>query len=156
MENFNDYFDYKDGKLFWKINRKSNKVEGKEAGTINTEGYRKVALNKKIYGCHRIIFWMFNGYMPNKIDHKNGERDDNRIENLRPATNSENQWNRKSNKRFKGVYKNKKKYQASIRVNNKFLGLGTYSTQEEAARAYDKAALEHFGEFARINYYTQT
>jgi len=70
MENFNDYFHYQDGKLFWKINRKSNKVEGKEAGHINAEGYRKVAVNKKYYGCHRIIFWMFNGYMPKKIDHK--------------------------------------------------------------------------------------
>jgi hypothetical protein len=128
---------------------------GQEAGT-NKKGYVAITLNYKQYLCHRIIFWMFHGYMPSSIDHINGDGTDNRIENIRPCTRSQNSANRSSwsNTGYKGVKKNNKKYAAQIIVNKKYLHLGTYATPEEAAKVYDKAALQYFGEFARINYYT--
>ena len=157
MENFNDYFDYKDGKLFWKNNTGKRPKDGQEAGTYKN-GYKAVVLNYKQYFCHRIIFYMVHGYMPSEIDHINGDGLDNRIENLRPCTRNENLRNRGtwSNTGYKGVKKSKKKYVAQIIINKKNIFLGTYITPQEAAKAYDKAAIQHFGEFAKVNNYTET
>lgn len=85
-------------------------------------------------------------------DHVNGNRLDNRKENLRVATTSQNVQNRKSNRKFKCVFlkKGKKKYHSAIRV-GKTVFLGNFDTQEEAAYAYNKAALQVFGEFAVLN-----
>lgn len=93
-----------------------------------------------------------------QVDHINGDSLDNRRANLRLCTKTQNGQNRKSVKgstsSFKGVcfIKDKGRYQASIHVNHKSMYLGTYDDQTEAARAYDKAAQEHFGEFARLNF----
>jgi hypothetical protein len=93
----------------------------------------------------------------NYVDHINGNGLDNRRSNLRPCTHIENMRNTKlyaNNKTgFKGVHYNKrdKKYQANIRVDKKLKALGYYPTAIEAARAYDNAAKEYFGSFARLN-----
>jgi hypothetical protein len=97
----------------------------------------------------------------NLIDHRNGNPLDNRKENLRLATKRTNGQNRgpaKSNKTgFKGVSirrneKRLKMYRANIRVNDKQVFLGNFMRPEEAALAYDRAAIEHFGEFAVLNF----
>lgn len=89
-------------------------------------------------------------------DHKNGDRLDNRMENLRRCSLEQNAQNRAINKhkntRFKGIAKEGRKYWARIRVEGKALYLGIYETDIEAAQAYDKAARQHFGEFARTNF----
>lgn len=91
-----------------------------------------------------------------RVDHKDGNGLNNRRNNLRLATHTQNMQNRKKHKNnttgYKGVFKNGKKYIARIRVNGKLLSCGTYETPELAARAYDNAALIHFGEFARLNF----
>lgn len=93
-----------------------------------------------------------------QVDHINGDGLDNRRSNLRLATNTENSCNqsKQSNNTsgFKGVYWHKvvKKWQVCIRKNYHLIYIGYYNTPEEAALAYDKAALEHFGEFAKTNY----
>jgi hypothetical protein len=91
------------------------------------------------------------------VDHINGDGLDNRKSNLRICTSAENSKGqrvlRRGGSRFKGVYWNKrwKKWVAQIRVNYKLLSLGGFDEEEKAARAYNDAALKHFGEFARLN-----
>ena len=88
------------------------------------------------------------------LDHINGIRDDNRIENLREATNQQNQFNRKSKKdsssQYKGVswYKLSKKWRAGYQHKSKLYHIGLYETEEEAAEAYRKATEHLHKEYA--------
>lgn len=95
------------------------------------------------------------------IDHRDRDPLNNQRINLREANHFQNGANRvKSNKinngtNFKGIYfrkrRNKWKWSASIKVNYSSISLGDYDTEEEAALAYNKAALKYFGEFAVLN-----
>lgn len=88
------------------------------------------------------------------VDHINGNGLDNRKGNLRLATNQENSRNRQSfrgQSPYKGVTLNRKRWAARIVVDEKTIRLGTFDTQTEAAKAYNKAAIEFFGEFAHLN-----
>lgn len=112
---------------------------------------------------HRVIMQAQQGL---QVDHANHDKLDNRKSNLRLCTQSENLRNGnkrtikgKSSSKFKGVRKHgffkkngKPKYWARITIPSKRMSLGVYESEEEAARAYDAAALQHFGEFARLNF----
>jgi hypothetical protein len=89
-------FEHRDGKLYWKKVAHPNKqyLVGQEAGSIHQTGYRHVTWLGKVHKVHRLIFLLEYGYLPPEVDHINGDRQDNRLENLRPATRSENQCNR--------------------------------------------------------------
>lgn len=93
-----------------------------------------------------------------ETDHVNHNGLDNRIENLRVCSNTQNKHNRliySNNKSgYKGVtwFKPVKKWRASIVVNKKQIVLGYFANIEDAARAYDEAAIENFGEFASTNF----
>jgi len=101
---------------------------------------------------HRLIAGTDAGL---KTDHWNGDGLDNRRSNLRPCTHTQNMHNRKvsslSTIGFKGVARHKNRYRAFIVVAGKRLKVGTFRTAVEAAEAYNRAAVEHFGEFARLN-----
>lgn len=92
------------------------------------------------------------------IDHREVYQTlNNQKDNLRIATHAQNHQNapkRKSvtSSRFKGVCKFRNKWQAYIQVSGKKINLGTYSTEKEAALAYNSSSLEHFGEFAKLNW----
>lgn len=91
-----------------------------------------------------------------QVDHKNGDSLDNRKDNLRPATNQENSRNRKitASSGYKGVWQRTDtgKWRARIKIDGKFIVLGqAFPTAEDAARAYNEAAVERFGEFAVLN-----
>ena len=134
-----ELFEYKEGKLYRKVPTGGQSV-GAEAGSIRHDGYLDVKINKKKYRVHRIIYMMFYGHIPRnmQIDHINRDRTDNRIENLREVTHSENQWNVGNRKGYYFV-KESSKYRVLIRVNGKRLLIGDFHTEEEAAEAYKEA-----------------
>ena len=125
-------FDYKDGVLYWKVSTTNSITVGQVAGTAtNDAGYKIVGIGGKTYRAHRIIFLYHHGYIPNKIDHIDNNRSNNKIENLRPATNEENSRNSKLSKRNKSGVKgvcwprhvNKWMVQVSQGTSKKYLGL---------------------------------
>ena len=130
-------------------------VKGSIAGTKMQNGYLKTCIDNKEYLLHRLAWLYVHGVWPdNMIDHINQIKDDNRFCNLRQATRSENMRNtvrRKTNKTgVKGVTwsKQAKKYVAQITLNYKNINLGSFSTKEEAAKAYAEAAKKLHKEFA--------
>jgi hypothetical protein len=101
-----ELFEYRDGALFWRVSTTNSIKVGQKAGTaVNDAGYEMLGIGGKIYRTHRIIFMYHYGYFPNKIDHIDGNRANNKIENLRPATNAENSRNTKISKRNKSGIK---------------------------------------------------
>lgn len=118
--------------------------------------YYAASKNKelKTVRMHRLII---NAPYGKQVDHINGNGLDNRKENLRLVDNNQNQWNRHNisgKSKYKGVHWNKanKKWHSQIRVYGKRLHLGYFKDEIEAARAYDKAAKDNFGEYAKLNF----
>lgn len=89
------------------------------------------------------------------IDHINGNTLDNRKSNLRACSRSENCRNRGMSKNnssgYKGIFQCKKRWQSSIMINRAAIYIGSFATKEEAALAYNKAAIKYHGEFACLN-----
>lgn len=113
--------------------------------------YARTRAGNKTHYLHRLIT---NSPKGKQVDHINGNRLDNRLSNLRLCTNQQNQMSRHvavSKTGYKGVHKLGNRYCAKIKFNRKNIHLGVYLTIDEAALAYNKAAKELFGEFARPN-----
>ena len=136
----NDLFDmfyYVDGELFWKI-RKQNVVENRQAGCYDNKGYQVITINGKVHKAHRLIYLYHYGNIPTYIDHIDGDPKNNRIENLRPCSKSENACNRgkQSNNTsgVKGVSYVKKlnKWRAQCRKDGKNYYLGIFDKIEDA------------------------
>lgn len=107
QKRFNEVFEYRNGELFWKVNtNKSKNLIGKKAGCLSSNTYGSVMVDRKAYCLHRVIFCMHTGLMPPQVDHINGIRSDNRIENLRAATDCENKFNKKAQSNNKSGAKN--------------------------------------------------
>ena len=148
-----------EGGLVWKkkTNALSRAKIGEQAGCRYKDGYIIVLLKKCPIPAHRIIFLWHHGWLPPTIDHINGIKDDNRIENLRAATYSQNNMNRKSDANchgLKGVsYStyNKRRFRATITVNGKYIHIGVFDTAQEAHEAYCQKAKELHGEFAHFD-----
>ena len=129
------------------------------AGTVSKkDGYRIIQINGNLGKAHRLAWLYVHGRWPaNQIDHINGIRDDNRITNLREATNAENARNAKrlrSNKSgYKGVYwhKSNRRWIAQVNIDGRCSHLGSFGTAEAAHAAYCDAATKHYGEFARLD-----
>lgn len=144
-------YDRETGVLYWRIRGSNtirrNYVAGSSKGAT---GYRQVGIKGKVYLVHRIIMMLCFGHIPEnaEIDHINHIRNDNRLVNLRFATQGENLKNKsvssKSTTGVTGVYfsKDKKKYRAQIKVNRKAIYLGMFDTLEEAAAARAEANLK--------------
>lgn len=151
-EQANKAFTYKDGILYWNQNRKRVKVG--DAVTSKTEkGYVRVTVDGVMCKAHQIIFLLHNKKWPTQVDHINGIRDDNRIENLREVTSKQNNWNRKSinPNGTKGVHWHKQigRWVASITINRKNIHLGSFVDFESASNKARQAREKLHGEFAR-------
>jgi len=145
-------FEYKDGELFWKQRGKSRQL-GRPAGAVNRDGYRRIKYQGKLYAVHRLV-WAYHGNEPVAfIDHINGDVLDNRIENLRGATHSQNCMNRRvrfdSKSGVKGVTWKKDKWYTCVILDYKRHSAGSFYNKEEAIVALDKLRKELHGEFAR-------
>jgi hypothetical protein len=128
---------------------------GDVAGSLHQKGYREIKVDYKHYFAHRLAWFYVHGVWPkDQIDHINGVKDDNRICNLREATNAENNQNqrkasRNSRSGLLGVCtSNNRKPRAMIRFNGKRLYIGTFDTPELAHAAY-LVAKEKLHPFAR-------
>lgn len=88
-------FDYLDGHLLWKKS-KGRAKKGYHAGRKVKDGYLQTCVNQVRLLNHQIVFMMFHGFIPKEIDHINRNVSDNRVENLREITRSENLKNRKT------------------------------------------------------------
>ena len=128
---------------------------GKVAGVVQLDGYISIRINKRRYLAHRLAWLYVHGEWPaEQIDHIDGVPANNRIANLRLATNQENQRNvglQKNNSTgIKGVHWHKRrgKFMAEIR-SGKRLYLGYFDTLAEAAAARTAAEIEYFGPFRR-------
>lgn len=160
-----ELFDYRDGHLYWKVYKASNAQEGDLAGCEGGGGgrYQVIRVNDKLYLTHRLIFLYHHGYLPNFLDHIDRNKSNNHIENLREATKAQNGMNSDKRKShggkptssdYKGCCwdKSRGKWMAYIQIDEKRKQLGRFDSELEAARAYNHAALEHYGEFAKLNY----
>jgi hypothetical protein len=164
----NIFYDNFSGILFWKENPEKSsqwnaKYSNKKVATPkNDKGYHIIKLNYdgKRYNLteHRVVWALIKNEWPrHTIDHKDNNKSNNKIDNLRIATVGENNKNKPSTKnstsKYKGVsWKTKEnKWYVAVRVNGKSTHFGVFYDEIEAALAYNQAAKKYHGEFAYIN-----
>lgn len=150
-------WEYRDGNLFWRISA-GRGVSVKRAGDIvspvpDPNGYHFVTWQRKHYAVHRAVFFLVHGWLPDCVDHIDGNPQNNRVENLRSATRLQNQFNRRANTRSKTGVKNvtphQGKWQVRFSINRKTRHYGCYETIEEATAIAAKIRADLHGEFAR-------
>jgi len=134
------------GAFTWRINRGRNAKVGQIAGTFN-RGYVMIKIDGKSYGAHRLACLYSVGKLPEEVDHSNGDKSDNKLNNLLFVDHAKNMKNLPKQKRNKtgvtGVGVLRGYYQANIRVNRKLLYLGFYADFFEAVCARKSAELKY-------------
>jgi HNH endonuclease len=163
-------YDHETGKLFWLPRAKEDHPEQKKLGLWNSryagreafttkdrKGYLKSPIFNVTFRAHRVAWALFYGAWPiGQIDHINMDRADNRIHNMREASNGQNNRNRgvQSNNQtgYKGVFydKRREKYVANLVVDGKLYRGGAFLDVEDAAASYANLCREHHGEFSRL------
>ena len=153
-----EHFEYRDGHLWWIKPRARAVKVGQQFGTFNHDGYRQGVIYGKHYLEHRLVWLLHYGLWPkNQLDHINGIKHNNRIENLRECTQSQNQFNRKglsgTSSQYKGVSlcKKTRKWRAKAWRHGKEKSLGYFKTELEAAKVYDDFTKEFHGDYHRPN-----
>lgn len=150
-------YDPKTGIFTWKI-RTSNRIRvGDVAGCHDTHyGYVLIGIDGVVYSAHQLAVLYVTGVFPVEVDHENGNRKDNRFDNLRDCEHSQNQKNVRKPKHntsgFKGVHYHRESglWRARICADGRHHSLGLHSTKELAHAAYREGAVRHHGEFARF------
>ena len=142
------------GMFYWINGPRCNK----RAGCYSGLNYVQITFGNKKYTGHRLAWLYMYGYMPKEMDHKNRIRNDNRIENLRECTRSQNLANKLPRKRKidlpRGVHRAigrngfQGKYTARITFHGRIISLGTYPSIKQASMAHETKRIELFGDFA--------
>ncbi len=165
--------DHETGRLWW-LSREptwfatkrafstwNTRYAGKEAFTATSgKGYRHGAILGRTCEAHRAVFALVHGRWPagGEVDHRDGNKLNNRPDNLRAASHTENTRNRggdaESTSRFCGVCWDSRcqKWRAHATMHGTFHHLGRFIDEVDAARAYDEFARAHHGAFARLNF----
>lgn len=131
----------------------NKKVGGK------SNNYIGICFRGKVYYAHRLAFLYMEGRIPKFVDHVDMNGFNNKWDNLRETTSSQNHGNIKKQKNnttgYKGVFYSCSKYNpfmSRIKANKVIIYIGLFKTAELAAKAYDQKAIELFGEFAATNF----
>lgn len=140
-----ELFEYHPNGIITSRYAKTKRKIGANVGVKNKHGYLSAKLNNKTYYVHRLIWTICNGAIPDgfDIDHINGNRSDNKIQNLRLVTrqgNNQNLQSSKSNSKTKLLgacfHKASKKFVAQIREDGKYKYIGLFDTAIDAHNAY--------------------
>lgn len=149
-----EVFDYKDGNLIRKVAARGRAQVGTIAGSRGKNDYWYACVDNITYPLHLLV-WIWHGFDPYvEPDHKNRISSDNRIENLRPATRSQNMWNigkaKNNTSGVKGVtwHKEKRKYRVRLGVNGKRIHIGDFADLELAELVAHEARAKYHGQFA--------
>ena len=150
LERLREVLDYNPdtGVFAWKVSLRNRVKPGDAAGSYN-QGYRRIEIDGICYTAHRLAWFYMHGVWPKVIDHVNGNRDDNRIDNLRSTTFLGNSQNRRADRggtsALVGVSWDTacQKWRATIGVRGKSKHLGYFDTEQEAHSAYLKAKARH-------------
>ena len=156
MDELKEYLSYnpETGHFVWIKDYYINKI-GSSPKPTHSEGYLRVQFKGVRIFLHKVAFYWEHGYVPDEVDHRDRDTSNNRIKNLRPATQQQNSCNKSSRgkSKYRGVYyhTNTGKWCASGRKFGKGYYLGIYKTEIEAAKAYNIWAKEAHGEYANLN-----
>jgi len=165
QEYIRSVFDYNPntGVFKWKIRTDvpkewNTRRAGKIAGRVQKNGYISIGINKKHFYAHRLAWIYMTGDCPyDDVDHKDRVKSNNKWENLRLGTRTQNFGNKTisphNTSGYKGVslFKRDGTWRSQIQVFGKNIHLGYYKTPEEAHKIYMEAAIKYFGEFARAS-----
>ena len=149
------HYDSETGEFRWQERVSRSVKVGDLAGLTDSEGYRQITIKGRAYRAHQLAwFYMTGKWCTVVIDHRDGDPSNNRWDNLRPATISQNNANRRPNRNnksgFKGVVQHHiGRWCARIKKNGRRYHLGSFASPQEAHAAYVAAARKLFGEFAR-------
>ena len=154
QERLKELFEYKDGLLIRKTRPSIRSFIGQVVGFPDADGYLRVSVDKRQYLVHRLVYLFHYGHLPEFLDHIDGKRANNKIENLRPATKYQNilnsQFRNDNTSGVKGVCWNarKRKWFARIYVDKKSMSLGYYDDLELADLVVQKARVIYHKEYA--------
>jgi hypothetical protein len=161
LERLDEVLDYdpKTGIFRWKIRMSSRAMAGQIAGTIGCWGYRIIQIDRQPFRAPHLAWWKYHRIFPtHEIDHKDHNRANDKIDNLRPAESIDQRHNSlkptTNTSGFKGVTWEKRRHAwvAQIVIRGRHVHLGQFKELVDAAKAYDVAAVQNFGEFACINF----
>lgn len=149
-------YDAETGIFRWKVDMGKKVKKGDIAGSRKNDGYIRIKIHGKDYAAHRLAYLLVHRELPKFLDHIDRDRANNRISNLRACTLSENELNKGIDKRntsgVKGVFWNRKskKWRSQARLKGKLYYLGTFSSKEEAANAYQTFCKNNHGDFYSV------
>lgn len=140
--------------LRWLVNAGRRGKVGNAVGSLQSEGYWVFKYNKKTYRAHRVVYFLLNPKSVMEglvVDHIDRNPSNNKIENLRLCTETENHYNRwRKGTKLKGTTRSGNRWLAQIQVGGKKMHLGRFDSQLEAHMAYAEAAQKYHGEFKNI------